>query len=119
MLLHERSTSPPKNELNLTPSGKYGSGSERTYIAIGTESIVAREETTAEEILTRLRSEMLNAILVTTYSRGSKGAPSQPVELTPVFKKQPAPFLRYKGSCENGMPFKFESNGRNKRTNIA
>lgn len=42
------------------------------------DNVAAREETTAEEILTRLSNDMLKAMLVTIYNRGSNGAPSQP-----------------------------------------
>lgn len=42
-----------------------------------------------------------------------------PVVLAPILKKQPAPLLMYKWSWENGMPFKFESKGRQRSTKRA
>lgn len=49
-----RMTAPARNPVgreDATP--RYGSGSVNTQIAIGTENVVARQETTAEEILRR------------------------------------------------------------------
>lgn len=37
----------------------------------------------------------------------------------PIFKKQPAPSFRYVGSCENGMPLRFDKTGRNRSTKRA
>lgn len=37
----------------------------------------------------------------------------------PIFKKQPAPSFRYVGSCENGMPLRFDKKGRNRSTKRA
>lgn len=46
------------------------------------DSITTSEATTAEEILSRLSTDMLKAMLVLIYSSGSKGAPSQPEPFT-------------------------------------
>lgn len=60
----------------------------------GTASVVTREETTAEEIWTRLSKEMLKATFVDMKSSGNQGAPAQSVTWLPMFKKQAAPLLR-------------------------
>lgn len=44
---------------------------------------------------------------------------SIPGVLDPELRKQPAPLLIYKGSSENGMPFKFDSKGRQRSTKRA
>ncbi|KAF5789956.1 hypothetical protein HanXRQr2_Chr09g0377381 [Helianthus annuus] len=50
-----------KKGLKVTPSGRYGNGREKRE----PDSTTASEETTAEESLTRLRMDMLKAILLT------------------------------------------------------
>jgi hypothetical protein len=64
----------------------------------GTENVDAREDTTAEEIFSRFSSDMLYPMFTNTNSSGSCGAPSQPEDSDPIFKKQAAPSLMYVGS---------------------
>lgn len=42
------------------------------------DTMVTSEETTALDIFSKFRTAMLNAMLLATYRRGSKGAPSHP-----------------------------------------
>lgn len=82
----------PVGREDATP--RYGNGSVNTYTAIGTENVEAREDTTAEEILRRCSNEMLNPMLTITNNKGSRGAPSHPLDKLPMFRKQTAPSLR-------------------------
>lgn len=84
-------TKPVGNEA-ATP--RYGSGNVKTYTDIGTENVDAREDNTAEDILRRCSNDMLKPMLTTTNSKGSKGAPSHPLDKVPIFRKQAAPSLR-------------------------
>ena len=43
------------------------------------ENVEARQDTTAEEILSRYNKDMLKPMLTTTNNKGSSGAPSHPV----------------------------------------
>lgn len=42
-----------------------------------------------------------------------------PVVLAPMLKKQAAPLLKYEGSSDNGIPFKFDKKGRKRSTKSA
>lgn len=62
------------------------------------ENVEAREDTTAEEIFSKCRSDILKPILTNTNSSGNSGAPSQPEDSDPMFRKQAVPSLTYVGS---------------------
>jgi hypothetical protein len=47
----------PLGSVDATP--RYGRGSVKQYTAMGTETVDARDDTTADEILMRRRREML------------------------------------------------------------
>jgi hypothetical protein len=85
----------------------------------GTENVEARQDTTAEDIFSRCSKDILNPILTKTNSRGSSGAPSQPEDNDPIFRKQAAPSLMYVGSRWNGIPHNFDKNGNNRHIKIA
>lgn len=42
-----------------------------------------------------------------------------PVVFVPMLNKQEAPLLKYEGNSANGIPFKFDKNGRNRSTKSA
>lgn len=58
-------------------------------------------------------------MFIAIKSRGSNGAPSQPVALPPTFKKQTAPALRYAGSSRKRIPLKLDKIGRSRNTKRA
>lgn len=64
-----------------------------TKIDRGTASVIEREATTAEDILTRRSREMLKHMFIMIKSNGNSGAPAQS-EMDPIFMKQAAPSLK-------------------------
>lgn len=73
---------------------RYGNGNVNKNTAIGTDTVDARDETTADEILRSLKSAMLYPMFTITNNRGNNGAPSHPFVIVPMLRKQAAPSFR-------------------------
>ncbi len=86
----------------------------------GTASVTHREDTTADDCLSRLRFEILKAMFTRIYSNGTRGAPSHPFCDEPAeFAKHAAAEDKYLGCSLKEIPWRFDKSGDKSNTKKA